>query len=102
MYRFLRYLFWRLYYLPQRRSRDLASYLIRGQRCWWPWRKFRPSVYHNDDGRCWQIWFANDRAHTLAGKPVVLADVDVSMETGAIVGLTIYDTDLDAVRQHFT
>lgn len=97
MIRFTRWLFWTVAYAFLPKPATLDEALLRGRRTWWPWKQFKPCCYHNDDGGFWQVWFADDEAHTVSSQRL-RADVDVSMETGEIVGLTIYDYDLNSLR----
>lgn len=93
MTRFLLYLFWNLLYLPQRRPRDFTAYIERSIRTRWPWRKFRPNIWHNDDGGFWEIYFSNERAHSAAGVRIPV-DIQYCVDTGKVTGLIVYDSDL--------
>ncbi len=94
MKKLLKYLFWVSYYCFLPTPRSLEGYLIRGMRKRWPWKKFKPCVYHNDDGGFWQIWLSNDRGYTSADKALVGVDLHFSMETGKVVGFNVYDERL--------
>ena len=86
------WLFWRFFYFFRNRlpgQQDLAYYLIMGKRCWYPWKKFKPSVYRNDDGKMWQIWFSEEEAYT--ERCFVDVECHIGMESGKIVGFDIWD-----------
>jgi hypothetical protein len=72
--------------------------LLRSRRTWWPWRKFTPSVYYNDVGGFWHVWFA-DESHTTADTLYDIVDVYLSEKSGRIVGLRIYDQDLEQLAE---
>lgn len=93
MIRFLKWCFWNLWYLPQPRGKRLGKWLLRTERTWWPWRKFRPSVWHNDDGRCWEVYLLDEQSHTVC-KRVLMVDLHIGMDTGKVVGMDIYDCDI--------
>jgi hypothetical protein len=60
----------------------------------WPWKKFRPSVWHNDDGDQWEIYLADERSFT---RPqTIQVDCQIGMESGNIVGFVVYDETLRA------
>lgn len=96
--RLLLYLFWNLLYAPQRRPRDLGLWLVRIDRTRWPWRRFQPGVYHNDDGRLWEVWLADDRSHVKSQVPM-LVDLELSMETGEVVGFKVRDETLRRIAE---
>ena len=94
MYRFLRWVWWNAYYCWRPRPRDLRTWLARSMRCRPPWWRFRPHVWHNDAGGYWEVWFAEDRDYT--ERRVLVCDVSVSLETGQVVGLKVWDEVLKA------
>lgn len=59
----------------------------------WPWKKFRPGIWHNACGKCWHVSLTNEAAYTEPGVQL-LVDVDLSLRSGEVVGLTIHDGDL--------
>jgi hypothetical protein len=86
---FLRWLFWRAYYLLPPYPRDLSGFLLFQRRTRCPWKKFKPYMYHSDNGEHWDVWFNDAMCYT---KRVSLpVEIDVCNETGQIVGLTIFD-----------
>lgn len=91
--RFVRWLFWKAYYLPQPRPRDLGAYLIRGTRTRWPWKKFHPNVWHNDDGNMWEVWLADEQSYTVSGQSMPV-ELHISMETGRVMGFNVWDETL--------
>jgi len=92
MQRFVTWLFWTLWYCWQPRPREFGAYMNRAIRTLPPWRKFRPYVWHNDDGAFWDICWADDQTYT---KRMWLAvDAKVSEASGNIVGLSVNDEDL--------
>lgn len=93
MIRFLKYIFWNLRYLFSAPDEDLEACLTRMRRTCWPWRKFGPHVWHNDDGRFWEIYLSNEQDYTDTGW-TLRVDLCIGMETGDIVGMKISDRAL--------
>ena len=96
MISFLRWLFWCGYYSVRRRPTDFGDWLQRSERRWAPWKKFRANVFRNDAHNSWEIYLRDERSHELPGVMIVV-DVQISNVTGSVVGLTVYDHDLEAV-----
>ena len=86
---YLRWIFWSCWYAFRPRSKDLGAFLLRSERTAWPRWKFQPSVYHNELGNQWHVCFSGDRDYT--EYRMIGLDVQISVETGAIVGLEIFD-----------
>ena len=62
----------------------------------WPWRNFRPSVWHNDDGGMWHIYLTGERSFT---EPrTINVDCHIGMESGNIIGFNVWDETLRAVE----
>ena len=91
--RFVLWLFWTAYYLPQPRARDLGAYLIRGTRTRRPWKRFRPNVWHNDDGNMWEVWLTDEESHAVS-KQSMQVELHISMVTGKVTGFTVWDETL--------
>lgn len=89
MLKFARWFFWRVFYTFRLRPKTFEGYMLRAIRRRWPWRKFRPSVWHNDDGKEWQIYFADERAFT--ERRTISVDCHIGMDSGTIVGFDVYD-----------
>ena len=96
MIRFLRWLGWSAWYLVRRRPRDFDGYLRAAMRCRPPWWKFRPNVYHNQDGCMWQVYLVDEQSYT--ERRTLTLDVMVGMETGRITGLDLWDEQLELRR----
>jgi len=90
MTRFLKYVFWILRYLFAGPDKDLAACLNRLDRTRWPWRKFSPNVWRNDDGRFWQVCLDDEESYTATDVPLVV-NIQYGMETGKVVGMKIRD-----------
>lgn len=88
--RYLKWLFWTVVYAFRRRPKGFFSILKKALRCRRPWWKFRPSVYHNDEGREWEVFLANEDTYT---RRCCIPDCEVaiSRETGHVIGVTLYD-----------
>ncbi len=86
---YLRWLGWSAFYLFVPKPKDLDAHLTRGWRTRPPWWTFKPCVWHNDDGKQWEVWFRNDIGYTTT--EWVRCEVHRSFETDEIVGLTIWD-----------
>lgn len=94
MMKYLRWLLWTLWYLPQPRPRRLNPWLPRSLRCRKPWAKFRPSVWRNDGGREWEICLDDEPSYTIPAAKI-LVDLQIGRESGKIVGLDISDSLLN-------
>ena len=81
--------FWSLAYLFRPTPRELGACLLRGQRTRKPWFKFAPHVWHNDNGFQWNIYFSGSSDYVEHRR--VPIEVHVDMDTGAIVGFTVFD-----------
>lgn len=89
MVKLIRYLFWNVVYCLQPRSTEFIAFLARHDRCRWPWKQFRPSVWHNDNGNLWHVYLADKWSYT---EPRTLKlDCHVDMESGDIVGFNVWD-----------
>ena len=87
--RFAVWLVWNIVYFFRRRPLDLDEVLLKGKRCWWPWKKFTPSAWHNDDGHFWHVWFTDEEAYT--EHRTIDVECHIGMESGDIVGLNVWD-----------
>jgi hypothetical protein len=87
--KYIKWFFWKIWYLFIPESRDLLTYLIKLDRIRSPWWKFKPSMYHNDDGKEWEIWFEHEQGYT--EKRTIQVEAVIGMDTGNIVGITIFD-----------
>ena len=99
IFRYLRWLAWTLWYLPQRQPRyirldGLRAQLLRMERTRRPWWKWKPGIWHNTDGRQWHVTFSDEQDYTICG--TLKAELHIGQETGDIVGLTIFDETLRA------
>lgn len=93
MGKFIRWLFWNVVYVGRHQPGELGAYLDRRMRCRWPWKKFNPSVYHNDDGNEWHVYLSGERSYTRA-RQALKVDLHIGMETGQIVGFDVWDENL--------
>ena len=93
MKKFVTWLFWSVYYFFHFAPNSLDKYLTYGMRTRWPWRTFRPSVWHNDDGNMWHVYFTDER-HFVERRTLSL-DCYVN-ESGDIVGFDVWDEALKA------
>ena len=90
--RYLTWLMWTFAYLFRPKPTELVAYLTRSERTRPPWWKFKPSLYHNDAGKQWEIWFDNESCYSQTS--VISVTAHVGMESGEIVGFTIWDETL--------
>ncbi len=96
--KWLRWIMWSLFYAVRPRPEDLAGYLRRIGQTSPPWRTFRPNVYRSDEGKEWHVWFRDEQAYVISRQSLQV-DLHIGMESGEIVGLTIWDESLkDAVK----
>ncbi len=89
---FATWLFWNVTYWFRPRPNELSEVLLKGRRTWWPWKKFRPSAWHNDAGQQWEVYFTDERACTELR--TIELEVHVGNESGDIVGFDVYDQTL--------
>lgn len=80
---------WCLFYAVTPRPKDLGDFIISHSRRRVPWWKFKPNVYHSDDGKQWRVSFKGEDSYTRTMQLQVEARID--RETEEIVGLTIWD-----------
>lgn len=92
--KFLSYFFWNLGYCFRLEEKDFGAFLLRSNRTRWPWKKFRPSVWYNEDGRQWEIYFTNERSYAVLNNQLSV-ELHVGMETGRVTGLTIWEEFLE-------
>ena len=92
--KFTVWLFWWLYYACRPAPRDLFPRLDRAMRTRPPWWKFRPCVWHNDDGDHWHVMLTDERAYTKSR--TIKLDCHIGMESGNIVGFNVWDETLEA------
>ncbi len=93
---YLRWIFWTGAYACRAKPGDLAGYLLRSKRTRPPRWKFRPSLFHNENGKQWEIRFDDESSYSR--REVLQVEVQRGMETGRIVGLTIWDEKLRKVE----
>ena len=94
MTRFAKWLFWTVVYRFRRRPAELAEWLLKTKRCRAPWKKFRPSVYHNADAKCWYVYFTDERDYVDWPPRTIYVGYYTGQESGNIVGLIIRDEAL--------
>ena len=96
MKRFTVWLFWRVWYVGRMRPRpgpkSLEIWCTRAIRCRWPWKKFNPHIWHNDDGKMWEVWLSDEQCYGESRRMTL--DVLIGRDSGDIVGLKLYDSDL--------
>ena len=90
---FSRWLFWTAVYSVRPRGNDFGKCMKRSRRTRWPWWKFKPSAWHNEHGRMWQICLFNESSYTATR--TIRVPVHISQETGKIIGLDLTDYILD-------
>ncbi len=95
MNKFTYWLFWRVVYCFRRTPRTFDGYLTRAIRCWWPWKKFQPSAFHNDDGNQWHIYLVDEQSYTVSRQSLQV-ELHIGMETGEITGFNVWDETLEA------
>ena len=92
----LRWLFWNAVYLVRPRPRTLVGMLDKSMRTTWPWRRFHPAVWHNDDGKQWEIILEHESSYSREIDLPVWAHFAQPENGGPprIVGMTIWDERL--------
>ena len=101
LFAYLRWAFWTVVYLLRPAPKTFDGRIKRTLRCWSPWWKFKPHVYHNRDGKMWSISLAEDRCWVERRRLPV--EVCYSVETGRIVGLKVFDEFLTSeAREGFS
>jgi hypothetical protein len=86
----IKWLFWKIVYLVQPKPRDLEKGFVWLERTRYPYRKFKPLIRWNEDGKQWHIHFTNDSYVTRTG--TITGHLHVNREDGSIVGFTISDS----------
>lgn len=93
--KYLRWLMWVLWYLPQRDPKDLPSFMVRLARTRRPGQQFKPSVYYNEIGKFWEIWFSD--AACAFSLRTLRVDVGYSDQDGRMAALQIPENPTEAV-----
>lgn len=93
MTRYVKWLFWTVVYFFTPHSKDFDKAMTRLLRTRNPWWKFKPFIYHSDDGNMWQIYL-EDEAHYVERRTLTL-ECHVGQESGRIVGFDIWDETLE-------
>lgn len=96
MGKFMTWLFWTVCYACRPVPQSLDKIVLRTIRTQWPWRKFRPSIWHNDDGKQWHICFTDEQDFT--ERRSLTVDCHIGMESGDIVGFVVWDEVLRATK----
>ena len=91
--RFLVWLFWIVVYLCRPRPRDFGAFMVRIERTWPPWWKFRPSVWHNDDGGLWEVYLTEESSY-VEDRTFHLT-CHIGQKTRRITGFIVYDEELE-------
>jgi hypothetical protein len=92
MLTYLKWIYWKIYYLFRPCPKELLPLLIQGERTRPPWWRFKPYMWHNDEGNQWEIYFTEERDYTQVQDIRVTAHI--GLDTGKIIGLTIWDENL--------
>lgn len=97
MLKLLRWAFWNAVYGVRPRPYWLKDWITRHQRTAWPWRKFKPYVFHNDAGRQWDICLRPEPAYTT--RATLQVECDFDQETGVVTGFTVWDEVLNRAAE---
>jgi len=89
----LRWVFWHIVYAVRPRPKEVEAYLACMNRLRSPWWRFKPSVYHNPDGKMWHVYLDNESTYTVPHR-CFRVDLHVGEKSGRIVGLDIWDESL--------
>jgi hypothetical protein len=85
MWKYVSWIWWRVFYLfaPRPKSYDkVITSVLRQMR-----PNFSPYIYHNLDGKCWEVVFQPDPDFVV---PLSLkVDAHIAIDTGVVVGLTV-------------
>lgn len=95
--KYIKWGFWTLIYLFRPIPQELGSYLQKGERTRAPWWRFKPCIYHNDDGKQWEIWLEHEQGYV--EKKTIPVEVCIGMDSGRIVGITIFDETLKSNKK---
>ncbi len=100
MIKFIVWLWWKVVYFLRPFPKDanlplaeIESYITMAHRTRWPWWKFKPIVWHNDDGNGWEIYFSDEGDYSECR--TLKVDCCIGRDTGKIVGLYIPDKELE-------
>lgn len=91
--RTLLWLFWIVVYAFSPRPRDLLAHMKRSMRCRRPWWQWEPTVYYNDVGRFWEIWFSEECSFTVPRYQIEV-QAAVTHDGKKIVGLKVFQENL--------
>jgi len=94
----LQWIFWYLVYAVRPQPKELETYITKGIRLSPPWWKFRPSVWHNPDGKMWHVYFENESSYTISRRTLSI-ELHIGQESGKVVGLNIWDETLIAAAE---
>lgn len=89
--KYIKFILWNIYYLFVPKSDNIVLWLRRDLRCRFP-RKFKPCLWHNEEGKQWEIVFTQESPVSQQMRLQVTADI--GQDSGNIVGLTIWDETL--------
>jgi hypothetical protein len=90
--KYIRWLGWVLWYLPQPRPIEFSAELTRMCRLARPWWKFKPDGWHSEDGRWRDIYWSNS-GHYVSTE-LLRVEVFRDHETREMTGLRIFDEQL--------
>lgn len=93
----VQWMFWKTVYFMRRRPTTIEAVCVRAFRCRSPWWKFRPVVYHNDDGRMWHVYFTDERSYTDTRRRLSV-QCHIGEESGDIVGFNVFDEALKSAK----
>lgn len=91
------WLAWKAFYAVQPMPAKLGPFLKRVERTQYPWRKFKPCVYHNDSLSEWHVMLSDERSYT--ERRTIEVECLVGMESGRVVGFDIWDELLEAKQE---
>ena len=93
MNKFFQWLFWNTIYFFRPSPSDFRAFTIMLIRKRWPWKKWKPGCFYNEDGKQWEIYMVNEDYYVRAAS--IKADLHISIDSKKIVGLTIWDSELE-------
>lgn len=81
---YVRWILWKAFYAISGTSTNLDDFIKELERTRPPWWKFRPGMFHNDEGRCWEIAFGDESYFSQHG--IVKCELLIGRESGQVVG----------------
>jgi len=92
--KYIEWLFWVVFYSIKPIEKNIEGLSIRYLRIRYPFKKFKPFLYRNEEGKQWEIYFKDDDSYFISTKSNINVGVHVSYLNDEITSLTIFDEEL--------